>query len=99
MPLLVLSPAIGMTLFGPNWNGNYNQDDSLAQIIDDKMPLGKSIFTVVFSLSGRIDLIMQNAIPYVRILHFFILRQQQKISVFTGPPILERKPKIFPPRY
>jgi len=54
MPLLVLSPAIGMTLFGPNWNGNYGQDDSLAQIIKDTMPLAKGIFTVIFSISAAL---------------------------------------------
>ena len=57
MPLLVLSPAIGMTLFGANWNGNYGQNDSLAEIIKEKIPLAKSIFTVVFSLSGMIEIL------------------------------------------
>ena len=55
MPLLVLSPAIGFTLFGPNWNGAYRQDDSLAQIIKDTMPLATGIFTVIFSISGKLN--------------------------------------------
>jgi hypothetical protein len=53
MPLLVLSPAIGMALFGPNWNGDYEKEDSLGKIITDKMPMANGVFIVIFIVSGK----------------------------------------------
>ena len=56
----VLSPAIGMTLYGPNWNGIYWEQnttkgtDSLAAIIDSASPTATKTFKWIFIVSGEI---------------------------------------------
>ena len=56
---LVLSPAIGMTLYGPNWNGVYWEQnttqgtDSLAAIIDAANPTLTKVFRIIFIVSGK----------------------------------------------
>ncbi len=55
----VLSPAIGMTLYGPNWNGVYWEQnstqgtDSLAAIIDSASPTLTKTFKIIFIISGN----------------------------------------------
>ena len=55
----VLSPAIGMTLYGPNWNGIYWEQnttkgtDSLAAIIDSASPTATKTFKWIFIVSGN----------------------------------------------
>ena len=55
----VLSPAIGMTLYGPNWNGIYWEQnttkgtDSLAAIIDSASPTATKTFKWIFIVSGK----------------------------------------------
>ena len=54
----MLSPAIGMTLYGPNWNGvKWEQnttkgDDALAALLYTASPTAAKTFKIIFIVSG-----------------------------------------------
>ena len=54
----MLSPAIGMTLYGPNWNGvKWEQnttkgDDALAALLYSASPTAAKTFKIIFIVSG-----------------------------------------------